>query len=167
MMMKKLFTILILLLIISLRAYAQELPTKPAKGFSFPLGSKITIKLYPVDSLNFNYSIIEFEPFHEMLDLWGNDSLFSDTGKAGTVELYFCTATRGQTKKEREKNMKVLLISKNRSEYALEYTSEIQFEENGDYHQTSNTGWLPGVKSTEIWSDMIYFIGIRDIQKME
>lgn len=39
----------------SIFSSAQELPTEPAKGFAFPLGTKFTIKLHPTDS---SYSII-------------------------------------------------------------------------------------------------------------
>jgi hypothetical protein len=67
-------------------------------------------------------------------------------------------------KKEKEKNMNVLLIMKNYSRLVLEYKSEIQRKENGEYVFTSNDGLFPGVKSTEIWPYMIYSIGMRDFK---
>ena len=163
--MKKLF--MLVMLFSGITANTQELPTEPAEGFSFPLGSKFTIKPYPADSTTFNYSVTAFEPFHEIIDIWDHDSLFADTGKRGTIEMYFCLGTKGETEEEREKNMKVLLIIKNRTPYAIAYTSEIQIKEGGEYQETSNSGWFPGAKGMEIWSDMIYSIGIRELKRMQ
>ncbi len=59
--MKKLTPLLFLLF--SLKAIAQELPTEPAPGFAFPIGSKFTIEMVQIDSVNFDFSIIQFEPF--------------------------------------------------------------------------------------------------------
>ena len=96
--MKKI--LLFLALIISFSTYSQELPTKPTNGFAFPLGSKFTIKLYSKDSLNFDYSIIKYEPFEEIIDTWENDSLFEEKGEKGTIEFYFCLGTSGETEAE-------------------------------------------------------------------
>ncbi len=65
--MKKTLLLTILTTICFL-AKGQELPTIPANGFSFPIGSKFTIKLTPVDSTNFDYSIIKFEKFEKTVD---------------------------------------------------------------------------------------------------
>jgi len=45
---------------------AQELPTTPAKGFAFPIGTKFTVKLIPIDSIHFNYSVIAFATENEV-----------------------------------------------------------------------------------------------------
>jgi len=157
--MKKI--ILILTLMISFGAYSQDLPTEPANGFTFPLGAKFTIKMYPTDSTSFDYSIIKFEPFQEIIDTWENDSLFKENVENdGTIEFYFCLGTSGETEKEKEKNMKVLLLMKNRTEYSLEYDSYIQTEENGEFETTSNVGTYSGAKGTEMWPYMIQQIAL-------
>ncbi len=163
--MKKLFVLLFL--VSTLIASSQELPTIPANGFAFPIGTKFTIKLHPVDSSRFDYSIIQFEPYQEIIDTWENDTLFSENGQKGTIEFYFCLSTSGEIEKERDKKMKVLLIMKNRTDYALSYKSDIQIEENGDFEETSNVGTFSGAKGTEIWPYMIYQIGLYDFKKME
>ena len=112
--MKKYF--LILALVISSATYSQDLPTEPANGFAFPLGTKFTIKMHPTDSTNFDYSVIKLEPFQEIVDTYENDSLFKDFDeKNGTIEFYFCLGTSGETDEEKEKNMKVLLLMKTHS----------------------------------------------------
>jgi hypothetical protein len=60
--------LLILILIISFGANAQDLPTEAQNGFAFPVGSKFTIKLHPTDSTVFDYSIIKFEQFDQIVD---------------------------------------------------------------------------------------------------
>ena len=163
--MKKIF--LILALIIGFSTYSQELPTKPNNGFAFPLGSKFTIKLYPIDSLNFDYSIIKYEPFEEIIDTWENDILFEEQGEKGTIEFYFCLGTSGETETEKEKNMKVLLLMKNRTEYSLSYNSDIQTEESGEFEKTSNIGTHSGVKGTEMWPYMIHQIALNEFRISE
>ena len=160
--MKKL--IIILILIISFGAYSQDLPTEAANGFAFPLGTKFTIKLHPTDSTNFNYSIIEFKPFQSIIDTWENDSLFKSEEKNGTIEFYFCLGTNGETEEERDKNMKVLLLMKNRTEYNLKYNSDIQIAEDGEFKYTSNVGTYSGAKGTEMWPYMIQQIALNDFR---
>jgi hypothetical protein len=163
--MKKLF--LIAFLVISYIAQTQELPSEPANGFAFPIGSKFTIKLIPVDSVNYDYSVLSFEPFEEIVDTWKNDDLFEKEGEENTIVFYFCFGTRGETEEEKEKNMKVLLLMKNYSKMALKYTSDIQREEDGEYEETSNVGTFPGARGTEMWPYMIYSIGLREFRKFE
>ena len=163
--MNKLF--LLILLVIGFSLNAQELPTEPENGFAFPIGSKFTIKLHPTDSVNFDFSIIKFEPFQEIVDTWENDKLFEEKGEEGTIEFYFCLGTNGETEEEKEKNMKVLLLMKNRTEYALNYNSDIQRTENGEFEKTSNIGTFPGAKGNEMWPYVIYQIGLNGFRKME
>ena len=163
--MKKLLAITFLS--IAYIAQAQELPSVPANGFAFPLGSKFVIKLIPTDSVNYDYSVLSFEPFEDVIDRYKNDELFKEKGEENTIVFYFCLSTRGETTKEREKNMQVVLIMKNYSKEALSYTSEIQREEDGKYEETSNVGTWPNAKGTEMWPYMIYSIGLREFRKMK
>lgn len=163
--MKKL--LLTLFFIISIFASAQELPTEPAKGFAFPIGTKFTIKLHPTDSTNFDFSIIEFEPFQEIIDSWEKSKLFKEKGLDGTIEFYFCLGTHGKTEEEKQKNMKVLLVMKNRTKYALSYKSDIQTVEDGEFKETSNVGTFPNAQGTEIWPYMIQQIGLHDFAIMK
>lgn len=161
--MKKI--LIILLGLVTLSAYAQELPTMPAKGFSFPIGTKFTLKLHPIDSVNFDISVIEFEPFNEVVDSWNNNYLFKDKEEDNTIICYFCFATHGDMEEEKEKNMKVYLLFKNYSKESLQYISDIQKVEDGEFEPTSNVGMFSGVKGSEIWPYMIYAIGLHDFQK--
>ena len=163
--MNKLF--LLLFLLVGYNTNAQDLPTKPANGFSFPIGSKFTIKLFPTDSTHFDYSIVKYEPFQDVVDTWENDQLFEDEGEKGTIDFYFCLGTSGKTEEEKEKNMKVLLLMKNRTEFALKYNSDIQRTENGELEETSNIGTFPGAKGNEMWPYMIYQIGLNGFMIMQ
>lgn len=163
--MRKILTVLFCLICASL--HAQDLPTNPEKGFSFPIGTKFTLKLHPVDSTNFDISVVEFEPFTEVVDSRDNNHLFSDKGEDDTIVCYFCFATRGETEEEKEKNMKIYLLFKNYSKEYLQYMSDIQRTEDGEFESTSNVGMFPSAKGTEIWPYMIYAIGLHDFQKFK
>jgi len=161
--MKRLLTITFLA--ITCFAQAQELPSIPANGFAFPLGSKFVIKLIPTDSVNFDYSVLSFEPFEEIVDTRKKDELFEKKGQDNTIVFYFCIGTHGETEQEKDKNMRVLLIMKNYSNEVLNYTSEIQLEEGGEYQETSNVGTFSNAIGIEIWPYMIYSIGLREFRK--
>jgi hypothetical protein len=100
---------------------------------------------YPVDSFNFDISVIEFGPFNEVVDLWNNNYLFKDKEKDNTIICYFCFATHGGTEEEKEKNMKTYLLFKNYSKESLQYTSDLQKVEDGEFEPTSNEGMFSGV----------------------
>lgn len=146
---------------------AQSVPTEPSSGFSFPLGSKFTIKLFPVDSVNYNYSVIAYEQFKEIVDTYENDGLFTTEGRDSTITFYFCLGTNGDNEKEKKENMKVLLLFKNYAKKHLEYTSEIMVAEDGKFEPTSNMGAFPSAKGTEIWPYMIHYIGLRNFKDAE
>ncbi|WP_075343940.1 hypothetical protein [Tenacibaculum agarivorans] len=162
---KKVF--LSILILTGLTVTSQNLPTEPRSGYAFQLGSKFTIKLYPTDSINFNYSIVKFEPYQEIIDTWDNDNVFEKEGEKNTIDFFFGLGTSGETEKEKEKNMKVLLLMKNRTPYSLNYKSDIQREENGKFEKTSNVGTHSGLKGIEIWPYMIYQIGLKEFKKMK
>lgn len=147
--------------------FSQELPTEPANGFAFPIGTKFTIKLHPIDSAHFDYSVIAFEPFQETIDTWNHNHLFTQEGMDSTIEFYFCFGTSGKTEEEKKENMQVLLLMKNRTKYALSYLSEIQTKEDGDFKETSNAGTYPSAMGMEMWPYMIYQIGIRDFKRLK
>jgi len=160
--MKQIFTFLFILF--SLNLFSQELPSQPENGFIFPIGSKFTIKMHPIDSVNYNYSILKFEPFNDFVDTWENDNLFAENGIDETIEFYFCIGTTGETDEEKEKNMQILLIMKNRTKHSFSYHSEIITEEDGELKETSNIGTYSGAKGTEMWPYMIYAIGLSDFK---
>lgn len=157
--MKKL---LFVFLFASLSASAQHLPTEPANGYSFPIGTKFTLALHPIDSTRFDVSVVAWESFQEVVNAFDSDKLFAEEGEAGTIEFYFCLGTMGEKKGEDDENTQVLLLFKNRSTYALSYTSDIQTEEGGPFVPTSNAGSFPGVVTMEMWPYVIYQIGLHD-----
>lgn len=162
--MKKL--LILIVLSIAYIAQAQELPSEPANGFAFPIGSKFVIKLIPVGSVNYDYSVLAIEPFQDIVDRHNSDYLFEENGEENTIVFYFCLGTYGETEQERDENMQVVLVMKNYSKEALEYISDIQLKEDGEFENTSNVGMFPNVKTTEMWPHMIQMIGLRDFKKV-
>ncbi|NOU47120.1 MAG: hypothetical protein HOO86_08670 [Bacteroidales bacterium] len=161
--MKKL--LLIAFLSITCLTQAQELPTIPANGFAFPIGTKFTIKLIEVDSINFDYSVIAFEQFDKTVDTYSHDDLFDKIGNDSTITFYFCLGTHGETEAEKKKNTQVLLLMKNYTKFALKYSSDIQREQDGKFEFTSNIGIFPGAMGMEMWPYMIYTIGLNRFEK--
>ncbi|MEZ0128904.1 hypothetical protein AB9T88_03595 [Flavobacterium sp. LBUM151] len=155
---------ILVLLFISFNVFAQELPSPYAQGYEFPIGAKFTIKLNTSDPENVTFSIIKFEQVTEIIDTWDNDDLFEKSGEDGTIDFYFCVATHGDNEAEKNKNMKVLLLFKNRTKLSFSYASDIQINENEEFKETSNVGAFPNAKGTEMWPYMINMIRLRDFE---
>jgi len=153
-----------LIIFLSVNVFAQELPSPYNSGYEFPIGAKFTIKLNSEDPKNITYSIIKFEPFTEIIDTFEHDDLFEKNGQEGTIDFYFCIGTHGETEKEKNKNMQVLLIFKNWTKFSLKYISEIQLNEEDEFKETSNMGAYPGAIGNEMWPYMINTIRLRDFE---
>ena len=150
--------------VLCMSVYAQDLPTNPANGYAFPIGSKFTIKLFPVDSVNFDYSVVKYDLFQETVDIVENNFLFPEQGEENTISFYFCLGTQGKSAEERKKNTKIILLTKNYSRHILEYSSHIQLKRNSGFEETSNVGLYPWAKATEMWAHMIYNIGLKEFR---
>lgn len=153
----------ILLLFVSLYANAQEMPIGVSNKFTFPIGSKFTIKLVPKDSVNFDYSVVEFEKYFQVINMEDLKKLFVENGEEDTISFYFCLGTRGDTEEEKKKNMQILLLFKNYSDWQLDYSTDIRREK--DFEPTSNVGMFPGIIGIEMWPFVIYDIDIHQIKK--
>lgn len=149
---------------LSYTSLCQDLPTEPSNGFSFPLGTKFTIKLHPIDSVNFDYSVIAFESFTDIVDTRKTLLFEEKVDVNGTIEFYFCVSTTGENDKEKKKNMQVLLVMKNRTEFNLQYNSDIQIEEDDDFISTSNIGTYSGAEGIELWPYFINQIALSEFR---
>jgi hypothetical protein len=160
---------LLLLVFLTLRILiqAQDIPTILASGFSFPIGTKFTIKLSPIDSTTFNFSVIAFEKFDRTVDTYNHDNLFDKKGNDSTITFYFCFGTYGDTKAEKKKNTQILLLMKNYTNISFTYSSDIQRTQDGEYESTSNVGTFPGAMGMEMWPYMIYTIGLREFRRLK
>lgn len=157
--------IMSMFLSLAISLVSQDFPTPPQNGFSFPIGTKFTLKLIPTDSVNFDCSVIAYESFQEVINSRDYDHLFATPGEDDTIEFYFCLGTHGKTDEEKEKNMQVFLLLKNYSTHFLEYNTDMQLEEDGEYISTSNIGAFPNVLSSERWPHFIYMIGMHGFKK--
>ena len=158
--------LIILFILSEYISFSQDLPTEFSEGFSFPIGSKFTIKLDSKDPEKIKYSIIKFETFQQIIDSWKTNNLFEEKGEEGTIDFIFCIGTSGDNQKEKDKNMKVHLLFKNRTKLAMKYFSEIQTDEDGVFKKTSNIGTYPNAQGNEMWPYMIHAIGLRDFKIM-
>ena len=144
---------------------AQQLPTEPMDGVIFPIGIKFVIKLVPTDSVNYNYSVLSFEPFRKIVHSSKYDELFEDSGEDNTIVFYFTIGTHGKTEQEQNENRHTLLIMKSYSKEGLAYTSEMQPKEYGEFEWTSNVGVFPNIIAYEMWPHMIYHIRLKEFKK--
>ncbi|MDR0789575.1 MAG: hypothetical protein LBO06_02130 [Bacteroidales bacterium] len=164
--MKKVIIILCCLFS-GINLYSQEMDTTSQEGFSFPLGCKVTIKLVPIDSVNFHYSVLKFEEFNEIIDTYNNDSLLSKNVEENIIEFIFCIGTHGDTEEEKEKHYKTLLLLKSGAKIHLDYEADALFYQQEEYQSTSVVTLWSQAKIVEMWKDAIEFIAIYNFHKKE
>jgi len=185
--MKKL--LIITFLAITYIAQAQEFPLR-VEGKTLlgtTLWAKIIVKLIPVNSANFDcydYDIIVYEPFKEIVNTEKTDELFEEKGEENTIVFYFTFGTHGKTEEEKKENMGVVLLSKNYTQIPyLNYVSEIQWKKdekselpipnNGiNITERNNNGisikkWMYNDINIEKWAHLIDEISIGRFHKTE
>lgn len=164
-MMRKFCLMFILLATVQMINAQEEiaLPTEPSNGFAFSLGCKVTIKLVPTDSINFDYSVLSIESYQEPIYLKKTEDLFDKEGPPNTLTLYFTYGYFGE--KMTEKDMRIFLVIKNYTDNILQYSSDIQRMEDGEFEETSNAGIYSKAIATEIWPYMIHNIGLWGFKK--
>lgn len=157
---------------------SQDLSSVPQNGIAFPPGTKFVIQLIPTDSIHFDYSLISYESYRKVVDIEEFDAVFKKNKKskrkkkeAGNhqnrndlIEFYFCLGTKGNTKKEKKENIKMVLLIKNHTEHKLSYTSEIQIIENGNLMEISNSGLSPSGEAIEMWPYMVHYLGLHSFK---
>ena len=155
---------LIVLLVSGLNLYAQDHDSIPQPGFSFTIGTKVTIQLVPVDSVNFNYRIIKFEAFHEDIDLDNDGKLLPDTIGDDMIEFVFSYGRHGKEKKGTENDLKIILELKSGLKSIIDYKADIQVP-NKEFEPTSVVELLPKVKTREYWPYQIDVIALHSFHK--
>lgn len=60
----------------------------------------------------------------------------------------------------------IVLLVKNRTNFDLDYRTDIQVQEGVEFEETSNVGIHAGVKVTEMWPYMIYNIALCEFSLM-
>lgn len=60
----------------------------------------------------------------------------------------------------------IVLLVKNRTNFDLDYRTDIQVQEGVEFEETSNVGIHADVKVTEMWPYMIYNIALYEFSLM-
>jgi hypothetical protein len=156
--------LLILFIVFGLQIYGQAVDSIPGQGFSFPIGTRATIQLVPIDSVNFNYRVIKFEAYHEIIDLESDKKLLSDSIGNNTVEFIFTYGMYGSD--EKGKDSKIVLELRSGSAAALEYQADIQVPTK-DFKSTSVEPLMHGVLNREFWPYQIDMIALHGFRKYQ
>jgi len=140
-------------------------PIQATAGFAFPLGVKVIIRLEPIDSVHFNYSVVKSENMNSVIDSQNTDKFLTKKLDENCLEFLFCIGTHGETDKERRGNYETLLILNNQTPYNLDYKADIQLPNSPDFKPTSVLTLFSHVKSREIWPYRIDMIGLHSFMK--
>jgi len=150
-------SIAILFFFLSSYLYAQE--QKDTATYAFPIGSKFTLELIQMDSINYKYHVLLIEPIDFSIDYSETDNLFSDQPIPETIECFFAKG------KDQDGPFKTVLILRNNSKEYINYKAEIAHDLSGQFYNTSVYPILPGVRSSELWNNHLTAIVIHKIQR--
>ena len=99
------------------------------------------------------YRIVERGKCSRDVDITEVDKILPADGKENTIHFYFVNGTDG----------KVLLLIKSFCNERLAYDSYIRILDSQNWQTTSNSGILPRVNMTELWSDPVRVIRISNL----
>ena len=156
--------LLIVFIVFGVYLYGQESDSIPRQGFSFPIGSKVTIQLVPVDSVNFNYRVIKFEAFHETIDLGNDKKLLTDTIENNIIEFVFTYGKYLNDKKMKYNDLQVVLELRNGLPSTIEYKADIKIPTK-DFESTSVDPLFHRAINREFWPYQIDMIALHSFSK--
>ena len=160
------FCFILFALCISLNMKSQSLPTEPSESFTFPLGCKATLQLAPIDSTNYLFSVIEVEPFTDMIDMSQMKSIFSKPIPQNTISLIFGIGYLDTNDKGTDKQYNTLLLLKNGYAEELNYQAEMQVSNRDKFENTSVVNIQPKLISIEMWPYKIDNIKLHDFNRI-
>jgi len=156
--------LLLFLIVYGINLYSQGLDSIPQSGFTFTIGTKVTLQLIPIDSVNYNYRVIKFEAFHENIDLDNDKKLLSDTIDKDKIEFVFSYGLYGNLKKDEYNKLKIVLELRSGSTTGIEYNADIQTP-GKDFEPTSVEPLFHMVKTREFWPYQIDTIALHSFRK--
>jgi hypothetical protein len=164
--MKKLIVI-IFINFMAASLYAQVFDTISHTGYTFPVKSKLTLKMVAVDSVNYKFYILHYETFNRIIDTYANEKYLTKPAADNTIELIFCVGTQGKSKKEKEANYKTLLLIKNGTKCPLEYRAKMKVSKSETFQSTSVEPLYPNVKIVEMWPYLIEKLALLNFKRMQ
>ncbi len=160
-------TLIIFALLISCSAQAQQADTSAIAGFAFPMYSKISIRLIPIDSVRFHYAILNFDLFEEKFDLNQLDQYTSIKAPEGTIDILVSIGTKGSTEEEKKANKHSVFIIRNGTEYPLEFSLDILKLDQTVYEPMAVMPVIPYSSSIEMWDYSVEMIGLFNFMKLK
>lgn len=152
--MKYLLNLLLFLTIVS-NVFSQV--QKDTVSYAFPIGSRFTLELIPVDSINYKYHVLNSEKFDLCMRFSNAKNHLSKEPISGTIE---CIFAKG------EEADQSILILRNNSKVSIDYKAMISYDYTGRFYETSVYPLLPNVSSIEIWNNKLTNIFINNISKL-
>jgi hypothetical protein len=157
--MKQIITLLILIL--NLSSYGQDERNLTSEKYTFPVKTKFTIKLTPIDSVNFDYKIIKIENYDEIIGSWHDEKVLEEKGEDETIEFCFCLEKDWN---DSQKSNTMLLL-KSWSKYSFKFKTEIQTEKDGEFKENFNLGATAGKSASDRWAKKTFKIRISEFKK--
>lgn len=153
--------ILLLLLSILLSSHLYSQVLKDTTTYAFPIGSKFTLELIQIDSINYKYHVLNMEQIDYSIDYSETDSLFSDKPTPGTIECFFAKGIN------QDGPFKSVLLLRNNSKVDINYKADIAYDQSGQFYNTSVHPLFPGVRSSELWKADLTAIIIHRMHREE
>ncbi len=146
---------------------AQKFDTIAKSGFSFPVKSRLILKLVPVDLASYKFYILHYERFNKIIDTYENEKYLAKPVADNTIELIFCVGTHGKAKKEKQANYKTLLLIRNGTKYPLEYRAKMKVQKSQTFESTSVVTLFPNVRTIEMWPYLIEKLALLDFKRVQ
>lgn len=162
---KKLFVGIAMLIACS--AQAQKADSSAISGFAFPMYSKISIRLIPIDSVRFHYAILNFDLFEEKFDLNQLEKYTAIKAPEGTIVILVSIGTKGSTEEEIKANKHSVFIIRNGTDYPLEFSLDVLKLNQTVYEPVAVMPVIPHSSSIEMWDYSVEMVGLFNFMKLK
>ena len=141
--------------------------TSSVPGFAFPMYSQMSIRLIPIDSVRFHYTILNYDLFDEKFDLEHLENYTNKKAAEGTIEILVSIGTKGTTEEEKKANKQSVFIIRNGTEYPLEFSLDIQKLNQTVYEPVAVMPVIPHGSSVEMWDYSVEMVGLFNFMKLK
>lgn len=152
--MKLLLSLFLLLSSCSLFSQVQTDTT----SYAFPIGSKFTLELIKVDSVNYKYHVLSSEKISESVDCFSRDNIFNSSPKPGTIDCLFAK------EKSNYSPPRSVFILRNNTKIQIKYCALIGYRNVKGLYKTSVYPLLPKINCTEVWNDDLTLIFLKEFK---
>jgi hypothetical protein len=127
----------------------------------------MSIRLIPIDSVRFHYTILNYDLFEDKFDLEHLENYTNIKAVEGTLEILVSIGTKGTTEEEKKANKHSVFIIRNGTDFPLEFSLDVLKLNQTVYDPVASMPVIPNGSSVEMWEYSVEMLGLFNFMKLK